>query len=347
MRVSLFRRGKTYHYDFGINGRRYRGTTKATTETKAEQVLKRLIAAAQQGQLQESRRVLRMCELEPRFTKFVGGSSLDPDTKRYYKQGWALLEKTPLSKMRIDRITRDQVDAVGFGDVSNAYANQARRTLRRMLSKAVDWNLLGKVPKIKLAQDNERHLTIGPEDEAALLSRMGPVVKDAFLIMQDGGLRPEEVARMRIEHINWQTRTYYNASGKTTKARRFVPLSDRVFEVLFVRAGDRKEGWLFPAKKAKSGHVHPNTLSHRFTAARRDAGLSDDVVLYSARHTFATDALAGTGNVAAVMNAMGHTKAQTLMRYQHPEMDQVREAINARNVTIASQAKKRAGKNPG
>lgn len=339
--MSLKKRGDTYHYDFGLNGKRFRGSTKAKTETKAKRVLKLLISAAQQGQLREHGRIPRLVEFEPRFTKFIDGSSLDSDTKRYYRMGWLKLKQTPLGNMRIDRITREQADLVKFDGMSSAYANQARRTLRRMLSLAGEWNLITKVPRIKLAKDNERHATIGPEEERALLAHMNSVMKDAFLIMQDGGMRPEEVARIRIECINWQTRTYYNASGKTPKAQRFVPLSDRVFDALFVRVGARKDGWIFPAKKAKAGHVHPNTLSHWFTAARRNAGLPDSIVLYSARHTFATDALQGTGNVAAVMKAMGHTDVRMLMRYQNPGDEQVREAINKRNGTFASQQKER------
>jgi hypothetical protein len=65
--------------------------------------------------------------------------------------------------------------------------------------------------------------------------------------------------------------------------------------------------------------------------------VSKQIVLYSARHPFATDALGGTGNVAAVMRVMGHSKAETLMRYQYPELEQVRSAINKRNVTNAAQ----------
>ena len=51
-------------------------------------------------------------------------------------------------------------------------------------------------------------------------------------------------------------------------------------------------------------------------------------MLYSARHTFATYALAATGNLAAVMKAMGHSSAQTAMIYQHPGLDAIHKAID-------------------
>jgi len=45
----------------------------------------------------------------------------------------------------------------------------------------------------------------------------------------------------------------------------------------------------------------------------------------------ATDALARTGNVAAVTDSMGHASAQTTMIYQHQGLEQLRAAINERN----------------
>jgi hypothetical protein len=35
-----------------------------------------------------------------------------------------------------------------------------------------------------------------------------------------------------------------------------------------------------------------------------------------------------TGNLAAVMKVMGHKDVRTAMRYQHPELDIVRNALN-------------------
>jgi hypothetical protein len=35
-----------------------------------------------------------------------------------------------------------------------------------------------------------------------------------------------------------------------------------------------------------------------------------------------------TGNLAAVMKVMGHKDVRTAMRYQHPELDIVRDALN-------------------
>jgi hypothetical protein len=38
-----------------------------------------------------------------------------------------------------------------------------------------------------------------------------------------------------------------------------------------------------------------------------------------------------TGNLKAVMDAMGHTSVRVAMNYQHPELEIVRAAINSRH----------------
>jgi len=38
-----------------------------------------------------------------------------------------------------------------------------------------------------------------------------------------------------------------------------------------------------------------------------------------------------TGNLKAVMDAMGHADVKIAMNYQHPELEIVRDAINSRH----------------
>lgn len=58
-------------------------------------------------------------------------------------------------------------------------------------------------------------------------------------------------------------------------------------------------------------------------------GLPTELVLYCGRHDYGTRVLRETGNLAAVMKTMGHKDVRTAMRYQHPELDIVRDALNA------------------
>lgn len=88
-------------------------------------------------------------------------------------------------------------------------------------------------------------------------------------------------------------------------------------------------GRVFPGR-SQSGHL--KTVAPLWRAAREAAGIPAPVAPYSARHTFATNALAATGNPAAVMKAMGRASAQTAMIYQHPGLETIRKSETEGNL---------------
>ena len=140
--------------------------------------------------------------------------------------------------MPLSAISNDEVERVQF-DGGAAYVNQAIRTIRRMLGKAQEWKLIHLAPRLKLLEENGREVVIDDETEATLLTHLRQPAVDVFVTVQDTGLRPDEVFRMRIENVNWNTRAYFNGSGKTKRARRWVPVSQRVLDLLFVRCGTK------------------------------------------------------------------------------------------------------------
>ena len=135
----------------------------------------------------------------------------------------------------------------------------------------------------------------------------------------------------RIENIDWSSRVIFNPNSKTKKGRRFIPMSDRVVDLLLVRCAERKEGWVFPSIR-KGKHITSGLVSKQWVRARRAAGLPEDLVLYCARHDFGTYVMRKTGNLKAVMDAMGHNDVKIAMTYQHPELEIVREALNSRHI---------------
>jgi len=118
--------------------------------------------------------------------------------------------------------------------------------------------------------------------EALLLQVAAQPLRDVLILMRDMGFRPEEVFRMRWDHVHWEKRVYFNPYGKTQKSRRWVPISERATEVMKMRlynqsiakptrrgrplAASQPCKWVFPSKRAKSGHL--TTVAKRF--ARQD-----------------------------------------------------------------------------
>jgi len=114
------------------------------------------------------RKAPNLREFSTRFLSWVESATLAGKSKAYYCNGWRLLSMTKIVGMRLYHITKDDVEGLSFnGSASNA--NCALRTLRRMLHKAEEWNLIGRVPKFKLLTEHGRRLRLDEDAEQKLL----------------------------------------------------------------------------------------------------------------------------------------------------------------------------------
>ena len=366
--MSLFRPkdSRYWWYSFYFDGERYRKSTKKTKKAAAAVVEASLLASLQQGDAIELGRkkppVLR--DFSVRFLDWVENTQqLTPNGKKYYRYGWRLLRLSRLAGMRLDHISQDVAESIVFQrpllnrkkkdregrheetketvTCTGHYTNQALRTLKRMQNKAVEWKLLRDVPKFRLskAPGRDRMIDERAEDELeqAYLDpvkhrRIKRLRQQAWLvvvILQDSGMRPDEVFPMRIENIYWDQNRIWVPEGKTDNATRFVPMSDRMKTMLRPWCGSKKEGWVFPSSRSKSGHL--TTIAKGFQAARGRAGLDKKLVPYSARHTYGTYTMEKSGNAFAVSKSMGHADLKSMEPYQHQELEPLRVAINQRN----------------
>lgn len=331
MELLRKKNSKYWWYDFTVRGERHRGSTKETQLARAQKIAALKLSQAIEGTDPLDRKAPTLLEFSSRFVEWVKTARLEHDTQRYYLNGWRLLQSTSLPNVRLDRINADVVEALRFpGSPSNG--NNALRTLRRILNKAQEWKVIREIPNFKLFKEEGRALRLDDEAEAKLLKVAEQPLKDIIVLMRDTGMRnARELYRIRIENIDWNNRVVFNPNSKTKKGRRFVPMSERVVNILLVRCGDRKEGWVFPSRQ-KGKHITGGLVNKQWVRARKKAGLPENLVLYCARHDFGTYVLQKTGNIAAVMNSMGHSDVKTAMTYQHPELNVVRDAINSRHI---------------
>src|SRR6516162_4364217 len=107
--VKLFKKPKSkfYWYDFTVRGERYRGSTEETKLSRAGKIAGLKLAAALQGSDPLDRKPPTLRELSSRFLEWVKTARLEFDTRRYYLNGWRLVQTTLLTNLRLDRITAD------------------------------------------------------------------------------------------------------------------------------------------------------------------------------------------------------------------------------------------------
>jgi integrase len=243
--VELFRKkdSRFYWYDFKVRSKRYRGSTKETNKKRAGSVAALRFSQAIEGTGLLDRKAPSLQELSTRFLGWVGSAALASKTRKYYANGWRLLSSRTIAGMRLDHITKDQVEALRFGG-SAANLNCALRTLRRMLHKGEEWNLLIKVPKFKLWPEQGRKLRLDEDAEQKLLAAakscnwkpaMFELFRDVVILARDTGMRNgRELYRIRTENLDWNNRIIFVPDSKTADGRRMIPMSDRAYEVLWV-----------------------------------------------------------------------------------------------------------------
>ncbi len=333
MKLYRQKRSAIWWVTFRVQGARYRLSTGERLKTPAGSVAADLLKDVEEGRDPKPKKKQRVTlgAYAVDFLKLVE-SIRKKKTRQYYTTGWRLLKEAKvqliensnpvaLHTLMMEDISARMINLLQFsGSPSNS--NCALRTLRRMLHLAKDSGSIAKVPKIKLVQEHSRHgRLLDAEAERLLIPHCSQELAHVIVMMRDTGMRNErELLCMRIEWIEWNNRMIFVPDSKTPTGQRSIPMSHRVIDVLRERCGERREGWVFPSKRSKSGHVI--SVGKAFRKARAAAGLRTDLVLYCCRHDYATNILQRTGNLAAMMRVMGQRDPRTALKYPQPDLEQ-------------------------
>ena len=345
--MSIYKRGEVYWYKFMWNGQLIRESTKQgndKTARKMEAAHRTRLAEGLVG-IREKKRTTLGDFIKNRFEPWAKGRFENNSTKTWkawYQPSIRTLQSyAPLCSRVLSEITSEhvsdfaaQIRAKGLrGKALQASSVNSRlRVLRRILHLAVEWGELENAPKFKL-EPGERHRehVLPPAEEAKYLAAAPPLLADIATVLVDSGMRPEECFREHWEDVTWTNGrfgTILVTHGKTKAARRVLPMTFRVREVLERRwdaAGKPAEGWIWPAP-TKSAHVEPSTVKKQHKKAIKESKVRP-FVLYSLRHTFLTRLGESGCDVWTLARIAGHSSIAMSSRYVHPSADRVLDAM--------------------
>lgn len=333
--MSVYKRGGVYWYDFWFQGQRYRQSTSLTNKTAAGRA-----EAIHKAELAEGRAGIASRGPSPTFEDFVTNEFLPwserehqshPRTHVRYKTASKPLKKF-FGKFNLDVISPGLVErfkVARSADVSPASVNRDMAVFRYMMNFAIRQGYLVRNPVSGI-----RFLDEGPgimrivshEEEQKYLKAASPLLRDFATVMLETGMRPAEVFTIRKENVHLLKRYLFVPIGKTKYARRNVPLTEAVAEILKRRLAKAKGPYLFP-------HRHdPNkpltTLKKAHEEALRKAEITPRFRVYDLRHTFGSrSAMAGV-DLATLKELMGHSQISMTMRYVHPTPEHKRQAVN-------------------
>ena len=237
--------------------------------------------------------------------------------------------------MRMDQIKTPHIETIQVAGSPSTH-NCALRTLRRIFHIALELDVVPKVPKFSLLAENKRTQLITPEIETKIAAQLAKGTRKGSLrtglyIILDCGLRPIEIVNLKIEDVDFRLGGIRVNRSKSKAGERLVPMTDRVKKLLFTQIGKRTAGWLFPSPRYAGQPIKRHALTTAWRKTATKAGVSPDVDLYCARHTYGTDIMNATKDPFLTMRLMGHTELGTTDRYQHPNMTHISELMNARN----------------
>lgn len=311
--MSLYRRGNVWWSRIEVNKRVYQFSCKTANKNTARSVEALFRTERLKGVTGLS--VPTLYEFSTDFINKGVVGRVSKQTFKYYVAHFEALYNSKLCDMRLDRIDQNAIAEFVMWrrkqGVTVTTINHSLRTLRRMFSFALEWNVLAKIPKVKmLPGERQREFVLSREEVKRFESLTDPIGRIVpFLV--DTGLRRGEVCRLTWRDVG--TVEILITRGKTRFARRRIPLTKRAVEILkgLPRNGEN-------VFVDRYGHaITPDWLTHAFVKARRALGISEQAVLHSTRHTFCTRLGESGADAFAIQRLAGHSSITISQKYVH------------------------------
>jgi integrase len=293
------------------------------------------------GAHQESRTAPTIADLAGRFEQdYVPRKR--PSTQRVYQQQIRADILPALGRAKAAAVTHADVDAFHHRLSTRAptHANRTLAVLSKMFSLAIRWGWRTDNPcrGVERNQEQKRHRYLSAVELAQLSKALDRLpdkgAANAVRLLLLTGARRGELLAARWADINLETGVWTKPGGTTKqKTQHRVPLSEAACQLLAKMRAQADTEWLFPAR----GGGHRPHINGAWIALRKAAKIPD-ARLHDLRHTYAT-ALASSGLGLPVIGALlGHTTAQTTLRYSHLMDDPLRAATERASAIITGKA---------
>jgi integrase len=218
--------------------------------------------------------------------------------------------------------------------------NRELQLMRRMfnIAQREDWIIKNPFAQsgslISIADEHKRERILTREEESVLIAACSGKrahIRSIVICALDTGMRQGEILKLKWADIHLQgcVITVQAFNTKTMRERQVV-ISDRLvddLEKLYEQSPKEPDGLVFGIS---------DNIKKAFNTARRIAGLPD-VRFHDLRHTHATRLISMHMPLSEVGRLLGHTQANTTLRYVNANIETARRAaalINEYNRSI-------------
>jgi integrase len=317
-----------WHYDFRVNGRRYRASTETADKQRAKD-----IEARERNRILDGRHGIRR-QPDITFRKFSEtyltdhaelhkrSVARDREILKVLNRFFGSLILHEITAHRIEQFKRDRLAGKWRGHnvtgapkpVRPATVNRELDTLKSLLAKAVEWGKLIESPARdvkRLKVDNRRTRILSDDEQTAVLAACPRKLRAIVTLALITGARIGELLALRWEDCQDGYVTFLET--KNGKVRR-IPISPAIEAVLAAQA--RVHPWVFT--NSRTGKPFKSVRQVFERAVLRAGIATGDVTLHTLRHTALSRMIAAGYDDYTVMEISGHSSTRMLERYTHP-----------------------------
>jgi integrase len=338
--MAIFERGRVYWYHFVFNGQHIQMSTKQGNRRVARQMEaahRTALAKGEAGIFERTPAPILKVFAQRFMDAIQTRSASKPGTVNFYATRLKrLLGYEKIASAMLDRIDEELIERYvqeRRQTVSATSVNRELATLRRLLRMAHEWKLIDRVPRIRLLPgERVREFVLSPQTERVYLDAAPQPLHDLSILLLDTGLRVGEAIRLqwrdiRLDLVRGAKFGYLHVrEGKSKNAKRNVPLTARVRQMLEARSSTSKSDWLFPGDRADRP-ILVTSLDHMHSSVRMALRLSMEFVLHSLRHTMLTRLGESGVEAFTIMRIAGHSSVTVSQRYVHPTPEAIERAF--------------------
>ena len=311
------------------------------TPDQARNMAQQALAAVARGEDPQGEKLLRReaATLTALWTRYETDVLPDkkPTTRSEYKSQWTNVIEPRFGNSKVEEISRDEVDRFHKGLRHRPYrGNRILALLSHLMSLAEiwEWRPAGTNPCKGIARFKEtarkRYLSgdeigrLGTSLEMLVRERkLPPTGANAIKLLLLTGARVSEILTSRWEWLDLD-RNILNLPDSKTGAKP-IYLSDAALRVVDVQRECREGSeFIFPSLTGASHLVGFQKMWLRVCAHARIS----EVRMHDLRHTAASIGIGQGASLAIIGRLLGHTQAQTTLRYAHLDQDPAMRAAN-------------------
>ncbi len=324
------------------------GTHGQITPDQARQMAQQALAAVARGEDPQSEKFKR--RTAPTLTDVWKRFELEqlplkkPHTQYDYRRLWTGLLEARFGKHRAEAFSSSEVDRFHKSLSAKPYrANRALALLSRLLSLAEIWEMRPQNTNPcravdKFAEEHRQRFLSQSEIQAMNEATVALVAEKqitlgaahAISLLLLTGARVSEVLGAKWAWLDRDRKVLALPDSKTGK--KLIYLSDAALVVLEKQSSQSgKSDFIFPSHKEGKHFVG---LPKSWAKVCERAGL-EGVRIHDLRHTAASIAVGQGASLPLIGKLLGHTQAQTTLRYAHVDVDPALVTANAIGSAVA------------